>query len=72
MQAAEDSPLFNGIINFLEQFPNLGDEKISKTLGHLNKIGGNIILNYLNEGEIAKILIDCAEKNFAPFIKAKG
>ena len=57
--------ILNGIVEFFAQCPNLTREEWKKVLQHLNKIGGNIILDCLNEGEIAKILIDYAEKNFA-------
>ena len=58
--------ILNGIVEFFAQCPNLTREEWKKVLQHLNKIGGNIILDCLNEGEIAKILIDYAEKIFNP------
>lgn len=57
--------ILNGIVKFFAQYQNLTREEWKKTLQHLNKIGGNVILDCLNEDEIAKILIDYAEKNFA-------
>ena len=58
--------ILNGIVEFFAQCPNLTREEWKKILQHLNKIGGNIILDCLNEDEIAKILIDYAEKIFNP------
>ena len=54
--------ILNGIVKFFEKYPNLKREDWKAALRHLNKIGGNVILDYLNEDEIAKILIDYAEK----------
>lgn len=58
--------ILNGIVKFFAQYPNLNREDWTETLRHLNKIGGNVILDYLDEGEIAKILIDYAKKFSAP------
>ncbi|MBQ7704798.1 MAG: hypothetical protein IJT73_05140 [Selenomonadaceae bacterium] len=54
--------ILSGIVKFFAQFPNLAREDWTAALQHLNKIGGNVILDYLSEDEIAKILIDYTHK----------
>ena len=54
--------ILSGIVKFFAQYPKLSREDWTAALQHLNKIGGNVILDYLNEDEIAKILIDYAHK----------